>query len=335
MAKWGPLAVLVLLIGSSFVPSVASAALAVEPTVLCSSTQEGRVCPEEPANVYGAGKVASGTSKNFAINSKFFGSPYAVSCKKATLKDQTTESSGTLELRGSVSSAEFAECTDSFATACTVKGTHLAYATGTSRTATVGNGTMLVWGSTTSSPPGFAATCASGLNCVYEANEEVAPEGVGSVKAFKFALNGGSPAHLAGSSLPLKMVTPEKGNCFGAEAATLTAEFEITEPKPLYVELEPVGISLDKDPVAFPKAPDTMMLKIENSSPKASWKIVQVDPLAPFKWNDVNNCLNVLIAPTKACEIEVVCTVAAVGLFTTTVRTTWNSHLAYGTEMKC
>jgi hypothetical protein len=331
----GSISVLIVLVGLALVPPAASAAFAVEPTVFCSSTQEGRICPEEPANVYGAGKVLAGTSKNFAINSKFFGSPYAVSCKKATLKNETVESSETLELRGKIASAEFAECTDSLGSACTVKGTHLGYLTGTSRTATKGNGTMLIWGSTTSLPPAFSATCASGLNCVYEANEEVTPEGVGSVKALKFALNGGSPAHLSGTSLPLKKVTPEKGNCFGAEAATMTAEYEFTEPKPLYVEAEPIGISFDKDPIQFPKVPSTMLLKIENSSAKATWNIVFWLAPAPFAVADINKCFNTPIAPTKACTAELACTAAGKKDFTVSVLTTWKSTLSYSTEMKC
>ena len=300
------ISVAVILVGTALFGTSAAAAEETEYTVLCATTQESGTCGEEAEDIYPVQTPIRAASTNAVIAGKVLGIPYTVSCEESTLEGETTESSETTELEGTVSSLAFSGCKESIGKSeCSVTTENLPFKIAVSRGGeSVGNGRLLLW--SPSSQPTFDVTCGIGLHCVFKAADELEPESAeSSVQGAEFWVLGGSTAQLQVGSAPVTAAAGE--GCPGGSAASVSAEYAVAEPVPLFVEETPVGIDLNPDPMKFAK-PETINQTITNSSPKTSWKIILLGADPPnFGFKDPNTCFKKSLDATKSCVVPVTC----------------------------
>jgi hypothetical protein len=137
-----------------------------------------------------------------------------VTCKKTTIHGGTT-STGTNPLLGSITSVSDSECTLG-STPCTVTHQNLPYKGTVTAGATVGNGTVKAESGGVGKPQA-KVECGSFINCTFGAPE------------VSFSVVGGNPA-IATFSQSLER---EGGLC--PSTSTAETEYEVVEPKPLFI----------------------------------------------------------------------------------------------------
>jgi hypothetical protein len=314
----------------------------VQLTALCQATQAGRECSEEAEDVYALGTPFAATSSNLKISSSFLGIPTSVGCTGSSLEGETTEASETTELEGVVSALTFSGCTESFGkTACTIEAINLPYSAAvTHQGQSTGNGGVLLWKASAEQRPAFYGECSSvGLQCVFEANESKQPESAeGSVDALSMQLVGGAPASLKANSVSLKKTTPPGGNCLGAAATTASGEYSAAEPSPAFVEMVPILVNLNPEPLNL-KVKDVQQIFFENQSPEASVTVFGFGfPIGGSSLN-TKTCMmgtkGAVLQPKGKCEVELTCKNALDSTFQVRYGVPGVSAFSHKTPFKC
>jgi RHS repeat-associated protein len=182
-------------------------------TTLCSLN--GSPCPgvEYPSGTQVEGALVGGTK------AKFVTSLGTVECTTSTVTGKTTSAGGEgSAVTGEISGLTFTGCVLG-GTSCTVEAVNLAYNTSITVTEK-GNGTLAV---TDAVGVGVLAKCGSIVNCTVTTAEA------------KLAITGGNPGKASAAAVPLKTTS----GFLCPKEATWTAEYELSQPKPLYVVAKP------------------------------------------------------------------------------------------------
>ena len=216
-------------------------ASAEEKTVLCTNEThpcaEGRVLPAQtPINA----SLQSGTKsvlklQNFPIVLK-----ENVECQISQIGGKTKEEKGQPQLEGQIERLTFEACTESgFGTECVVTALQLSYQTLLSQeNPNDQNGKMSVFEKPTQiGQPGFKVECPlipmSPIVCDYkvaELNKQVPGKEVANLQ-----VTGGNPAKISAEQVQMKE-QPEPGQelCPGEEPKW-DAQYDVTEPNPMFV----------------------------------------------------------------------------------------------------
>jgi hypothetical protein len=149
------------------------------------------------------------------------GEPFAIECEELLGEGQTLVESGA-PLTVTIAFPGFEGCVSPRG-ACTVEDLNPGYE-GLLEAAGGGNGTLLVEAGGGGGPPGLEFKCGGGLTCLYAA------------ESVEFQVTGGNPAAVL-SEAPLTRQAGSLEVC--GENATLSSEYVVTSPAPLFVAAFP------------------------------------------------------------------------------------------------
>jgi hypothetical protein len=188
-------------------------------TTLCN--EAANPCPE--GRRYNSGSTIK--MAQAAVVKLEMGGLGKLECQKAKLQGATTANSGN-PLTGEASSFKLEEC-DLNAVRCANDPVTVGinWVMNMEGSAVVGNGTWKMKKHLEGADPGFSVNCMNGgaiINCTFSKPEWV------------FSATGGNPAKLAMVKAAMNRV-----GAFCPAVAELTLEFEVTEPKPLFISKEP------------------------------------------------------------------------------------------------
>jgi len=188
--------------------AVAGAAGASAKSILCSTNTHP--CT---GTKYGAGTKLTSTLKTGTV-ATLTTSIGNVVCKKSTVSGATTNGEG----HGEISGLTFTECALG-GTACTVSAVNLNYTATAIAGATTGNGTLTISPKGAQGAPGASVVCGAFINCTFQSSDLV------------LDVTGGNPAVIVASS---EALTRSGGFC--PSTSLWDAEYEVTSPKPLFLE---------------------------------------------------------------------------------------------------
>ncbi|MGN6256701.1 MAG: hypothetical protein ACTHN3_02980 [Solirubrobacterales bacterium] len=188
-------------------------------TVLCSTNTNPCTGTKYPSGTSVSGSLVSGTNAVLVTGSG------EVTCTKSTISGKTTSAgSSTTTVTGEITAVSFTGCTESvFHSSCTVTSENLPWKVEVHSSSTNGNGAMTAFSSGKGNP-GAIVECSFFVNCTY------------STTSATLSVTGGNPAKVLASKVPLAATTSGTHTTCPSNTATWTAEYEITTPKPLFVE---------------------------------------------------------------------------------------------------
>jgi hypothetical protein len=195
------------LVAALAVMALAGAASASAKSILCSTNTNP--CT---GTKYGTGTKLTSNLKSGTV-ATLTTSIGNVVCKKSTVSGVTTNGEGTGEITG----LTFTECSLG-STSCTVSAVNLKYSA-TAITGTGGNGTLTVTPGSGIGNPGASVVCGSFINCTFSSSD------------ISLGVTGGNPAIISANGVVLNR---SGGIC--PSTSTWDAEYEVTSPKPLFLE---------------------------------------------------------------------------------------------------
>lgn len=184
-------------------------------TQLCATTD----CSE----VYPAGQVVKAKLAGTSVTT-FATSAGTATCKESTAEVETTAKSGT-PLTGKMLGLTFGGCVLNESTNCTVTAVNLPYAVAVEETEG-GNGTLKL-ANGGGGNPGGKVVCSPFVNCTFTATEPI------------FNVEGGASAIVRGTGITM---TTSGGSC--PEVAIWTVEYEVTQPRPMFVGSRPTVLCM-------------------------------------------------------------------------------------------
>jgi hypothetical protein len=201
----------------------AVAAMALTALIGVSSSSAAELCSTNTSpctgTIYGSStsisaNLKAGTTSRLTSN---FG---AITCKKSTMAGKTTNGEG----HGEITTVSFTGCTDPFGGSCTFNSVNPPFTVSTAATGG-GNGTITTTATeaheTEGKNPGMTVTCTGiGLNCTYSRAE------------MTLNVTGGNPATILAENESLEFTA----GGFCPSETSWDYEYEITAPKPLFLE---------------------------------------------------------------------------------------------------
>lgn len=194
-------------------------------TVLCKSAPSNNVCPA--AEIYGSGtaikaQLVAGTSAVLTTEGGLF-TP-TVKCTASTTEGKTETAGGAgKSVEGTLlakTGLTFSGCKTSTGSGCTATAVHLPYHAAVAWTSEW-DGTLTVTSGGTGSP-GASVACEGLPTCEF------------TTKSAVLHVHGGNPAIVKAENIALEIA----GGFGCPTTAHWTAEYEVTSPKPLFIEKE-------------------------------------------------------------------------------------------------